>query len=224
MKFYHKHEKDHHAHDNHHECGPNCNHDDHHHHHHDHDDDEDYTEESFKQDKVKVNIIPDKKANEITFANFLNFFPVVQLPYSITSDTQRIISIENDPLSAVWIANFVLSPDEEIDEYTEYMPCFALPIEDFFAVVYWEAGLEGSFYNLVTYSKTGVMIDKAAIAGTKYAADGLYQTVCTISPNWLFSCAEGKLDEKGNKALISPTEKLIYIDLQLTNDGEIITI
>lgn len=226
FKLFHKDDHEHHHHhDNHHECGPNCNHDGHHHDH-DHDDDEDDYEEisAFKQDKVKVNIIPEKKANQITFANFLKFFPMVGLPYSITSDTQRIISIENDPLSAAWMFDFVLGPNEEVDEYTEYMPCFSLPTHDFFALVYWEAGLEGSTYYLVTYSKTGVMIDKAKIAGTKYAENGLYQMVCTISPNWLFSCAEGRLDEKGHTALVSPTEKHIYLDLQLTNDGEIISI
>lgn len=178
---------------------------------------------SFKKDKVKI--IPSKKKNRITFENFLNFFPPVELPYTITSDTQRLISLKNDPLSAEWMFNFVLGKDEVIDEYTEFMPCFSLPdTKKFFALVYWEAGLEGSTYYLLTYTKDGVIIDKSKIAGTKYQQDGLYQMVCTISPSWLFSCAEGRLDENGNAAPISSEDTHRHTALQMTSEGEIVSI
>ena len=180
---------------------------------------------NFKEDKVKVQTIPDKKANAITFENFINFFPEVDLPYTITSDTQRLLSINNDPMSATWMFNFVLEKDAVVDEYTEFMPCFSLPnTSQFIAIVFWQAGIEGSNYYLTTFSKTGVLIDKAKIAGTKYGADGLYQMVCTISPNWLFSTVEGKLDEQGNSAPISEEEKHQYKSLQLSGDGEIVPI
>lgn len=214
IKVYHKDEESHHHHD--HECGPNCNHEDHQH---------DVIEniETFKADKVRI--IPEKKANRITFENFIQFFPMVELPYTITSDTQRLISQKCDPLSATWMFNFVLDKDAVIDEYTEYMPCFSIPdTNDFFAIVFWEAGIEGSAYYLTTFSKNGILIDKKKIAGTKYNQDGLYQMVCTISPTWLFSCAEGRLDADGNTAPVSSDDDHFHTSLQLTGDGEIVPI
>ncbi|BDS10283.1 hypothetical protein [Aureispira anguillae] len=214
IKVYHKDEHGHHKND--HKCGPKCNHEDH-----QHDDIADLKE--FKKDKVRI--IPEKKTNRVTFENFLNFFPMVELPYTITSDTQRLISQKCDPLSATWMFNFVLGKDDVIDEYTEFMPCFSIPgTKDFFAVVFWEAGIEGATYYLTTFSKNGILIDKSKIAGTKYDQDGLYQMVCTISPTWLFSCAEGRLDANGNTAPVSSDEHHLHTSLQLTGDGEIVPI
>jgi len=177
----------------------------------------------FKKDKVRI--IPTKKNNRITFENFMHFFPMVELPYTITSDTQRLISQKCDPLSATWMFNFVLDKDAIIDEFTEYMPCFSIPdTNDFFAIVFWEAGIEGSTYYLTTFSKNGILIDKKKIAGTKYNPDGLYQMVCTISSTWLFSCAEGRLDANGNTAPVSSDNDHLHTSLQLTGDGEIVPI
>lgn len=178
---------------------------------------------NFKKDKVRI--VPEKKKNRITFQNFLNFFPPVELPYTITSDTQRLISQKCDPLSATWMFNFVLGKDEVVDDFTEYMPCFSIPnTGNFFAIVFWEAGIEGSTYYLTTFTANGVLIDKSKIAGTKYDKDGLYQMVCTISPSWLFSCAEGRLDAQGNTAPVSSNENHLHSSLQLTGDGEIVPI
>lgn len=178
---------------------------------------------NFKKDKVKI--VPSKKQNRITFENFLQFFPFVELPYTITSETQRLISRKNDPLSAEWLFNFVLGKDAIIDEYTEFMPCFSIAdTHGFWAIVFWEAGLEGTTYFLTTFSKNGVLIDKKKIAGTKYGEDGLYQMVCTISETWLFSCAEGRLDAQGNTAPISSNSTHLHTTLQMTGDGEIVAI
>lgn len=213
IKVYHKDDGNH---QDDHDCGPNCNHESHQH-------EEVIDAKSFKKDSVRI--LPEKKANRITFENFLSFFPMVELPYTITSDTQRLISKQRDPLSATWMFNFVLDKDVVVDEYTEFMPCFALPdTHDFFAIVFWEAGIEGSTYFLTTFSKNGIIIDKAKIAGTKYDQDGLYQMVCTVSPTWLFSCAEGRLDRDGNTAPVSSDQNHVHTSLQLTGDGEIVPI
>lgn len=176
-----------------------------------------------KQDKVRI--IPQKKQQRITFSNFLNFFPPVELPFTITSDTQRLISLENDPLSAEWLFNFVLGKDEVIDEFTEFMPCFAIPdTQDFFAVVYWEAGIEGTTFQLVTYTKDGIIIDKSKIAGTKYDSEGLMQMVCTIGEDWMISSVEGRLDAKGNSTAVEENKTHHHTYLQLSSEGELVKI
>lgn len=175
--------------------------------------------------RSKARVIPEKQANQITFENFLQFFPYVELPYTITSETQRLISRKNDPLSVTWLQAFVLGEDYEVDDYTEYMPCFSIPdTYGFWAVVYWEAALEGNTYWLATFSREGILIDQKKIAGTRYSNDGLYQMVCTIGESWMFSMAEGKLDAEGNAAAVSEDATHIHTALQLTGDGEIVDI
>ena len=178
-----------------------------------------------KAERRKLNMEQPKKSNQITFENFLQFFPYVELPYTITSETQRLISRKNDPLSVAWLYAFVLGKDREVDEYTEFMPCFSIPeTHGFWAVVYWEAALEGTTYWLTTFSKAGILIDQKKIAGTKYSGDGLYQMVCTISESWMFSSAEGKLDAAGNTVAVSSDSTHSHTALQLTGDGEIVAI
>ena len=179
--------------------------------------------EDFAKKNSKVRIVPKKRENRITFHNFLNFFPPVELPYMITSDTQRLISPHHEPLSAEWMFEFVLGENDVIDEFTEFMPCFSIPhTDDFLAIVYWEAGIDGTTYHLVTYAKSGVVIDKKKIAGTKYKQDGLMQMVCTIGEDLMISCVEGKLDAAGNTAPVDTNNSHHHTYLQLSSEGEIV--
>jgi len=184
---------------------------------------DDFLGDFVKKDKVKI--LPKKQENRITFINFLNFFPPVELPFTISSDTQRLISQNNDPLAAQWMLHFVLDKDAVVDDFTEYMPCFSLPdTDDFIAIVYWEAGIEGNNYHLVTFSKTGVVIDNKIIAGTKYNSDGLMQMVCTIGEDWMISRVEGAIDEQGHAVPVDEIKSHHHTFLQLTNEGEIVKI
>jgi hypothetical protein len=179
-----------------------------HHHDHDHKD---------PQLESKQPIIPPK--TPLRFEDFLKLFPPVELPLSITSDTQRMISEVQEPMSAAWMANFVLD-EGEIDEYTEFMPCFSIPNTDgFFAIIYWQASLEGNAYFVATFNKAGILIDHRLIAGSLYLEDGMTQLVCTIGADWSISRVEGKLGTKG-EIIKNENPEMTY--LQVTLDGEII--
>ncbi len=198
-----------------HDCGSSCH----------HEQEDDIAEQDFFVKKNKTRIIPTKIENNISFPNFLNFFPPVELPYTITSDTQRLISRQNDPLSAEWMFNYVLGKEATIDEFTEFMPCFTLPeTHGFYALVYWEAAIEGTAYYLVTYALSGVIIDKIKIAGTKYDEDGLLQMVCTIGEDWMISCVEGRLDAEGKTKAVEIGKTHHHTYLQLSSEGEIVAI
>lgn len=200
-KRYHKHEH-----------GEGCNHD------HNHDDHVHPTNQEFKKDKVKV--FPSKEENQVTFANFINLFPTAELPISLTSETQRTMSEIQEPLSMVWASHFLLYPDETIDEFTEYMACFSLPkTDDFFGAIYWEANLHGNGYHLATFSKTGTLIDKVWLAGTKYTDKELLQSVCTIEEDWSMNIVEGRIDATTNQIDTSFEPNHTYF--QLTLDGQI---
>lgn len=158
---------------------------------------------------------------EISFDNFLSLFPEVELPVSLTSESQRLIAEVQQPLNDKWVVRFLLGDGEWIDDYTEYMPCFRIPKTlTFHAVVYWEATLLGNAYHLVTFDRAGKVIDKCVLAGTKYEENELIQTVCTIRPDWSISQIQGRVDaHKGNALPLNRDDQAI---LRLTTEGEII--
>lgn len=215
IKLYHKdgdNGHQHHKHEHEHVHGPGCNHghDHEHEHEHEHDEEEELTEET-------VRIIPPKK--ELHFHEFLELFPVIELPITLSTDAQRQISEVQEPLNAAWMGRFVLEADQ-IDEYTEFMACFRIPdTKDFSAVVYWQASLEGNAFFLATFSKAGNLIDHRLIAGTLYLKDGLKQLVCSIGKDWTINRVEGKLGANG-EIIKSDDPKMTF--MQITLEGEIL--
>jgi len=164
-------------------------------------------------------IIP-KKKEKLRFEDFLNFFPAVELPLSISSDTEKLISEAHEPLNAAWMYEFVLEYGEELDEFTEFMPCFCLAqSEKFLGLVYWQASLEGSAYFLATFSPAGHIIDHKILAGTLYLEDGIKQMVCTVAKDWSIQRVEGQIDAQGQLLKENTTESK---RLQVTLDGEIL--
>jgi hypothetical protein len=157
---------------------------------------------------------------DLSFENFLQFFPAVQLPFSLSTETEKLLGREQDPLHPFWVQAF-LPNEPEIDEYTEYMPCFSIPgTEKFVAIVYWKAHLNGSDYQLVTLSKTGALIDQLRLAGLAYGTNEVYQTVSTISPSWMISQMSGSIDAHSGK--MNPLDKRDQEYYQLSPEGEIV--
>ena len=196
-------------------CGPSCNHN--------HSDNSPEFEVISSDTKQKI--IPSKSRQDLSFENFINFFPVVELPYTITSETHRILSANNDPIAAKWMFEHVYPQKESIDEFTEFMPCFAIPgTNKFFGLIFWEANLEGNSFYLSTFSLKGILINQQKIAGMKYVENGILQMVCTISPNWLFSCVEAKVDQDGYPVSISEDNQHIHSSYQISGDGEIVAV
>ncbi len=173
--------------------------------------------ESGETHKHTTSIITPK--SELRFEDFLNLFPPIELPFSITSDTERTIAKVHDPLHPAWVTRFLLDP-ENLDEYTEFMPCFSIPnTEKFVGLVYWQASLEGSAYFLTTFSKSGNIIDQKIIAGTLYLKNAMVQMVCSIAEDWSILRSEAELTAQGeiNKA-VEPKTKFI----QMTLEGELL--
>lgn len=126
-----------------------------------------------------------KNTATITFTDFLKTFPRVNLPVVLTEEAQSVFSKENTPLSKSMIEEFIVPIDEEIDEFTEYIPCFRIPkTGNFNAIVFWKAGLMNYQYILATFDKKGKLIEKKSIAGTEVKNDSLLRTVATIKEDW----------------------------------------
>ena len=167
-------------------------------------------------------VLPKSSDNDLSFANFLQFFPEVTLPYTLSTESQRMFSLENEPLSIAWMDRFALINADEMDPFTEFMPCFRLPIKDCVAIVYWKANISGASFYVVTFDQKGRRIDQKNIAGLSYNTKGMMQKVCTISTNLMISMVEGRVDELGNSIPVDPAHSHLQSYLQIKEDGQMI--
>jgi len=90
------------------------------------------------------------------FEAYLEAFQEIDLPITLTEELATVFSSENKPLKDEQIAEFIAKSDDDIDEYTEFVPCFQLKeTEHFKAVVYWKGMLMESKYILSVHAPTG---------------------------------------------------------------------
>ena len=164
-----------------------------------------------------------KKIATITFTDFLKVFPRVKLPVVLTEEAQSVFSKENQPLSKLMIEKFIVPIDEEIDEFTEYIPCFRIPkTGKFNAIVFWKAGLMNYQYILATFDKKGKLIDKKTIAGTEVKNDSLLRTVATIKEDWTIPAVVG-VAAVSNDTKYDPATTLTSA-FELDTDGTILVV
>lgn len=166
-------------------------------------------------------IIPKRSENDLSLENFIQFFPEVTLPYTLSTESQRMFSLDNEPLSIAWIDRFALLDEEELDPFTEFMPCFKLPTSKYLAIVYWKANISGSSFHVVTMDLKGRRIDQKNIAGLTYNTKGMMQKVCTIGTDLMISMVEGRVDEKGHSIPVDPAHTHLQSYLKINNDGKI---
>jgi hypothetical protein len=136
----------------------------------------------------------------VNFKNYKERFPLVELPITLSEDSHHDFSTENDPLQTEMIKEYITRYEavEIDDELTEYMACFQVPLDkkEFIALVYWKAALLTYDYVLATYNpKTGDMIDKKAIAGTKVVDNGVKRIAAIIKEDLSVFVAEGVAED-----------------------------
>ncbi|MDH3652007.1 MAG: hypothetical protein OEQ53_20135 [Saprospiraceae bacterium] len=133
--------------------------------------------------------------SKLSFLDFLNFFPKIELPMTLGSDTHHVFDQENKPLPEVAIEKYLTPIVPRKDEFTEYIACFRLPSTDqYHAIVFWQAALMEYKYVLVTYDLKGTFIDKRIIAGTTSNGKTLLKRVATIDEDGIVFVAEGEGD------------------------------
>ena len=130
--------------------------------------------------------------NRKAFKELLSFFPHVDLPVTLTSETHHVFSKENKPLPQRLILEFFSKSKEGLGEFEEYIPCFRLPRADhFIGLVYWKADLMNYEYVLNTYDLTGEPVASQVIAGTKSNGESILNRVATFDPEGVVYIAEG---------------------------------
>jgi len=153
-----------------------------------------------------------------TFRHFLDKFPKVNLPQTLSEEDARIYSKDNEPLPDKLIQEFILPNDTEVDDLTEFVPCFKLAdTKDFHAVVYWKAGLMNYQYTMLTFDKSGKAIDKKTLAGTISNGIAIVRSVARIDNDMSIYIMSGHTDrdETHFDAAESTT-----VELELLPDGK----
>lgn len=160
-----------------------------------------------------------RKHKKVSFGDYFNKFPTIELPITLGSDTHLEFSKANKPLDPLEVEDFILPMEESVDEFTEFIPCFSLPnTAGFFAVVYWKASLMDYQYRLVTYKKGGEIISHQVIAGTFSNGDMIVQSMATIDTYWTIHVVSGQA--KANAKEYDPTQSVAK-EYELFTDGHI---
>lgn len=127
------------------------------------------------------------------FPEFVAKFPPVSMPVTLGEETHHAFSTENEPLSDGLIRQYILPYESaEADEFTEFVPCFAIDDTDkFIALVWWRASLLEYEYVLATFTDKGEMIDRKTIAFTRVREGKIQRAVASIDEEWEIFIAEG---------------------------------
>jgi hypothetical protein len=161
--------------------------------------------------------------NIYTFPDFIARFPLVSLPLTLGEETHHVFGTENLPFPVGMIAQFILPVEEiaEADEFTEYLPCFALQdTEQFIAVVWWKAGLLNYEYRLATFDTKGTLIDHRVIAFTKVMeGNRVRRAVAHINEEWEIHIAEG-VSEDGDMQFNPESSRSYGYELSISGEIE----
>lgn len=123
----------------------------------------------------------------------LDLFPEVTPPITISEDSAVLFSSKNKPISNALLEEF-FSVWDNIDEFTEFVPCFQLNIPEYHGLVYWKGSLLMYEYILLILSKDGTLISKKVIAGTISNGQTIKKSVATIDEQFGIYTMVGEQD------------------------------
>jgi hypothetical protein len=130
------------------------------------------------------------KQSEISL--LLDLFPEISLPIVLTEDLAITFSSKNRPIPAALIAA-TIAKWEPLDEYTEIVPCFLIPLnEKCDAIIYWVGSLMTYEYNIVTIFEKEKLINKKVIAGTISNGKTIKKSVAQIDEDFNINCVVGE--------------------------------
>lgn len=154
------------------------------------------------------------------FDVFLESFPELDLPIILTEDLNVTFSANNIPIRDVDITAFIHTIDDNIDEFTEYVPCFKIPDSPHFhAIVFWKGMLMENKYVLAIYSLQGEPLDAKILSITKHNSLGIARSVAKIDKDWNIVIVKGTEDLQDD--LYNPKASKI-VTMEITPEGKIV--
>ena len=154
---------------------------------------------------------------KINFEQFLAYFELIEMPVTLTEELYHTFDQHAKPIPALLIEAYIHTLDHgNIDEFTEYIPCFKIAgTKEFHALVYWKAGLLSHEYHLACYDLKGNIIDHAIISGIKSVNDMIVRSVATITPELIVNIATGASD-RTDKVFDPTRSKMMHIEIMDT--------
>lgn len=162
------------------------------------------------------------KKRKISFTNFLSRFPEIDLPVTLTDETERELSTRHDPIPPAMVDEFLgtFFPSEFIDEYTEFVPCFRLKdTQKFHALVVWVAELTKKQFYLITFNEKAEALQSKIIGGMVIAGDKILRTAAHFDEDWLIHTVSGIEETSRDSGLNKETISTV---IELLNDGSIV--
>ncbi|MBP7821580.1 MAG: hypothetical protein KA010_01570 [Saprospiraceae bacterium] len=154
------------------------------------------------------------------FEKFTQFFPVIELPITLNEETMHSFDTTNDVLPQPFISRYIEPYHEDVDEFTEFIPCFKVPdTKNFHALVYWKAQLMEYEYYMITFSDKAEFIDNCLLSSTTLLEDKILQSVATIEADWQINVMAGELSTDPLALYDASTSK--EISFELCEDGTI---
>ncbi len=164
-----------------------------------------------------------KKPPHISFRQFLEKFPEVALPVTLSEETAHVFSRENDPLPGLMVQQFILTPEEQNapDDMTEFVPCFRIPqTHTFHAVVYWKGALMDHQFVMLTFTEDGRPIDRRVLAGLYSDGKEIVQSIAHLEEDWTIYIVTGK--QKATDRFGAQASKNTAREFELLPEGQII--
>lgn len=155
-------------------------------------------------------------------ANFISRFPKVELPVTLSEDTEEEFYSRHDPLPMPLVLEYldVFFPPEKIDEFTEFVPCFKLKgTKKFHAIVLWVAGLKAKQFFLITYSTSGKPLQCKAIAGYAFSGKTISRMVARLEEDWIIYLVAGQTQDSEGDPSGKETISTVF---ELNTEGSII--
>jgi len=149
----------------------------------------------------------------------LSFFPEVSPPLVLSEDLALTFSKSNAPLPMDLIVQ-TIAQWEELDEYTEIIPCLSLVINDKHkGIIYWKGSLLSYQYTLITILEEREIISRKIIAGTISNGKTIKKSVANIDEDLVIHSmvGESEINEKYN-----PHNSKAY-SFEIRPDGQIVT-
>ena len=101
----------------------------------------------------------------MTFEDFLSFFPEVELPITLSEEMVMTFSSSNKPFPPNAVDEWILAIEKDMDDLTEFVPCFKLAnTKDFSALVYWKGSLMKYEFVLITFDSRQKFICRRSLA------------------------------------------------------------
>ncbi len=157
-----------------------------------------------------------RKRSSIPVKSLINRFPEIDLPVTLTEDSEREFSKRHHPLPMPLVEKFFSDffPPSHLDEYTEFVPCFKFKdTKGFYALVVWVAELTKKQFYLLTISNTGQPLHSKIIGGTVLAGNKILRTAARIDEDWIIysvsGVSEGELVDLNNKETFSTIIELM---------------